>query len=158
MVRAKCGQKTPPKKNDSNTVPGNSFVISNRPSVCGTCINRLHNRYHLQWLFGLADYRHEMLVCGALDRRPVGCPILGLGLPRPPYKTKTLLRMTSSCTQRIRGVRKHRCQERAISLSILTNGIDQTNDSINEARPRGTNRGIKKELSICQSLLCVRTW
>ena len=31
-----------------------------------------------------------MLVCGALDRRRVGCPNLRLGLPRPPYKTKTL--------------------------------------------------------------------
>ena len=44
-------------------------------------------------------------------------------------------------------------RERAINLPIHTCGTNQTNDSTNWERPRGTTRGIKKELSICQSWL-----
>ena len=35
---------------------------------------------------------------------------------------------------------------------------NQTHGSTNWERPRGTTRGIKKEVSICQFLLHVRTW
>ena len=49
-------------------------------------------------------------------------------------------------------------QERAINLSILTDGTNQTNDCTNWERPRGTTRGMKKDLSICQFLLHVTTW
>jgi len=41
--------------------------------------------------------------------------------------------------------------EAKISLVI---GINQTNHSTNQERPCTTNQRIKKELSICPSLLC----
>ena len=41
------------------------------------------------------------------------------------------------------------------SKGFVRNGINQPNDSTNQKRPRSTTHRIKKELSICQSLLCL---